>query len=170
MSVYNGFERSDYVTFKKAPKNINEIKKRVEKYFSSRLQPMTDKNGNVILDENGEIINKVSLPYTLTGLALAVGLESREELFSFTDPEINRFLRMSAMKVEEYAEERLFSRGIRTLGFQEADLTERRLYFTASINGRMHLGYRGEEGIFLPRDGSIYLYQSIYMSFISEAL
>lgn len=110
MSVYNGFERSDYVTFKKAPKNINEIKKRVENYFSSRLQPMTDKNGNVILDENGEIINKVSLPYTLTGLALAVGLESREELFSFTDPEINRFLRMSAMKVEEYAEERLFSK------------------------------------------------------------
>ncbi|MBQ5746946.1 MAG: hypothetical protein IIV81_03300 [Clostridia bacterium] len=98
------------MTFKKSPKNINEIKKRVEEYFSSRLQPMTDKSGNLLLDGNGEVIMRAVLPYTLTGLALAVGLDSREELFSFTDPEINRFLRMSAMKVEEYAEERLFSK------------------------------------------------------------
>ncbi len=98
------------MNFKKAPKTINEVKKRVEEYFSSRLLPATDKNGNILTDEKGEVIKKVALPYTLTGLALAVGLDSREELFSFTDPEINRFLRMSVMRVEEYAEERLFSK------------------------------------------------------------
>lgn len=98
------------MNFKKTPKTINEVKKRVEEYFSSRLAPITDKNGNPLTDEKGEVIKKVALPYTLTGLALAVGLESREELFSFTDPEIDRFLRMSVMKVEEYAEERLFSK------------------------------------------------------------
>ena len=98
------------MNYKKTPKNLKEIKSRVEEYFKSRLAPATDKNGNILTDENGEIIKKVALPYTLTGLALAVGLDSREELFKFEDPEINRYLRMSAMKVEEYAEERLFSK------------------------------------------------------------
>lgn len=98
------------MNYKKAPKNLKEVKSRVEEYFNSRLAPLTDKNGNILTDENGEIIKRIALPYTLTGLALAVGLESREELFKFEDPEINRFLRMSAMKVEEYAEERLFSK------------------------------------------------------------
>lgn len=98
------------MNYKKTPKNLKEIKSRVEEYFKSRLAPVTDKNGNILTDENGEIIKKVALPYTLTGLALAVGLDSREELFKFEDPEINRYLKMSAMKVEEYAEERLFSK------------------------------------------------------------
>ena len=98
------------MNYKKAPRNINEIKKRVEEYFDSRLIPVIDKNGCVQRDENGRIIKKVGLPYTLTGLALAVGLDSREALFRFDDPEIDRFLKMSAMKVEEYAEERLFSK------------------------------------------------------------
>lgn len=98
------------MTYKKAPRNLNEVKKRVGEYFDSRLTPVYDKNGNIILDENGEVLKKTTLPYTLTGLALAVGLDSREELFKFEDPEIDRYLRMSAMKVEEYAEERLFSK------------------------------------------------------------
>ena len=71
---------------------------------------MTDKNGVPLTDENGNIIKKVALPYTLTGLALAVGCESREELFSFEDPEMSRYIKMSVMRVEEYAEERLFSK------------------------------------------------------------
>ena len=98
------------MNYKKTPKTLKEVKSRVDEYFTSRLAPLTDKNGNIMTDEKGEIIKKIALPYTLTGLALAVGLESREELFKFEDPEINRFLRMSAMRVEEYAEERLFSK------------------------------------------------------------
>lgn len=98
------------MTFKKAPTNIKEVKKRVEDYFESRLMPTLDKNGSIILDENGEVIKKITLPYTLTGLALALGLDSREALFNFDDPEINRFLKMAIMRVEEYAEEKLFSK------------------------------------------------------------
>lgn len=98
------------MTFKKKPKNFNEVKKRVEEYFHSRLAPVLDKNGNIMIDDKGEVIKKITLPYTITGLALAVGVESREDLFRFEDPEINRFLKMSVMRVEEYAEERLFSK------------------------------------------------------------
>lgn len=98
------------MTYKKKASNLNELKRRVDNYFESRLAPLTDKNGMPVTDEKGEIIKKVSLPYTLTGLALAVGCESREEMFSFDDPQMNRFMKMSVMRVEEYAEERLFSK------------------------------------------------------------
>ncbi len=98
------------MTYKKKANTLNELKKRVDGYFESRLAPVTDKNGVPITDECGKIIKKVSLPYTLTGLALAVGCESRDELFTFEDPEMNRFMKMSVLKVEEYAEERLFNK------------------------------------------------------------
>ena len=98
------------MTYKKKAGTLAELKKRVAEYFESRLAPVTDKNGVPLIDENGKIIKKTALPYTLTGLALAVGCESREELFSFEDAEMNRFMKMSALKVEEYAEERLFSK------------------------------------------------------------
>lgn len=98
------------MTYKKKPTTLNELKRRIDDYFKSRLAPMTDKNGIPLTDENGCIIKKVAFPYTLTGLALAVGCESREELFSFEDPEMSRFIKMSVMRVEEYAEERLFSK------------------------------------------------------------
>ena len=98
------------MTYKKKAKTLNELKLRVKEYFDSRLAPVTDKNGIPLTDENGCIIKKISLPYTLTGLALAVGCESREEMFTFENEEMNRFMRMSAMRVEEYAEERLFSK------------------------------------------------------------
>lgn len=98
------------MTYKKKAATLTELKRRVAEYFESRLAPVTDKNGVPLIDENGNIIKKIALPYTLTGLALAVGCESREELFSFENPEMNRFMKMSALKVEEYAEERLFSK------------------------------------------------------------
>ena len=96
--------------YKKKAKTLNELKIRVKDYFESRLAPVTDKNGIPLTDNNGEIIKKVALPYTLTGLALAVGCESREEMFSFENDAMNRFMKMSAMRVEEYAEEKLFSK------------------------------------------------------------
>lgn len=98
------------MTYKKKAASLGELKRRVNGYFESRLAPMVDKNGVPLLDEEGRIIKKATLPYTLTGLALAVGCESREEMFSFEDAEMNRFMRMSVMRVEEYAEERLFSK------------------------------------------------------------
>ena len=98
------------MTYLKKPKNLRELKKRVDGYFESRLAPVLDKNGVPLVDENGELIKRVSLPYTLTGLALAVGCDSREELFTFKNKDMNRLLRTAVLRVEEYAEERLFSK------------------------------------------------------------
>lgn len=98
------------MNYKKKPKTPCELKRRIDAYFNSRLAPILDKNGIPVTDEKGEILKKITLPYTLTGLALALGCESREELLSFEDPEMSRYVKMSVLKVEEYAEERLFSK------------------------------------------------------------
>ncbi len=92
------------------PKTTKELEKRIEKYFSSRLSPLVDKNGDAVLDDNGKPQMKNTLPYTLTGLALALGLESREALFSFEDEKMQRLVKMAVLRIEEYAEERLFSK------------------------------------------------------------
>ncbi len=92
------------------PKNSAEAEKRINAYFASRTSVAVDKNGNPILDDTGKVQMKVTLPYTLTGLALALGLETREELFEFEDEKIKRLVKKAVLKVEEYAEERLFSK------------------------------------------------------------
>lgn len=98
------------MTYLKKAKSLKELKRRVDGYFESRLAPALDKNGVPMVDEKGDIIKRVALPYTLTGLALAVGCDSREELFTFKNKEMDRFIRRSVLRVEEYAEERLFSK------------------------------------------------------------
>ena len=95
---------------KKAPKTAKELEKRINKYFQSRTSPLVDKNGCAVLDEDGNAQMKSTLPYTLTGLALSLGLDSREALFSFEDEDMRRLVKMAVLRVEEYAEEKLFSK------------------------------------------------------------
>ncbi len=96
--------------FKGAVKTPAEMEKRINEYFKSRLTPEHDKNGNVVVDESGKIKMQTTLPYTLTGLTLALGLESREELFGFEDERMKRLVKMAVLKIEEFAEEKLFSK------------------------------------------------------------
>ena len=92
----------------KIPKNSKELEKRINKYFKSRLAVQYGKNGEVLVDEKGKPLKKQELPYTLTGLALSLGLDSREALFEFKDEKMQKLVRMAIMKIEEYAEEKLF--------------------------------------------------------------
>ena len=95
------------ITVPRCPK---ELRTRINAYFNSRLVEECDKNGEPLFDKNGKKIMKTSAPYTLTGLALALGLDSRQALFEFEDKEMQRLVKMAVMRVEEYAEERLFSK------------------------------------------------------------
>ena len=94
----------------KIPKNPTELERRINKYFNSRLREQYGKNGEMILDNKGKPIKRADIPCTLTGLALALGLDSREALFEFQDEEMARLVKMAIMRIEEYAEERLFSK------------------------------------------------------------
>ena len=91
-------------------KNFESVKKRLEEYFLSRLSPKTEKDGRPVLDENGEPVMVSSRPLTVTGLTLALGLSSRDELFSFKSKKTKALIRTALMKIEESAEEKLFTK------------------------------------------------------------
>ena len=92
------------------PQTPHELEKRIEKYFKSRLHEQYGKNGEVLVDSRGKPIRKADIPYTLTGLALELGLDSREALYSFENEEMQRLVKRAILRIEEYAEERLFSK------------------------------------------------------------
>ena len=90
-----------YIKYTKPPKNQKELRERIEGYFASREGTKYDKSGNA---------QSVTFPYTVTGLCIALGLNSRDELFSFKDEKMQVLVNIALLKIEEYAEEKLFSK------------------------------------------------------------
>lgn len=79
------------------------VKKQISDYFSQRLDPKSK-------NPDGSSAAVFIRPLTVTGLALALGLSSREELFSFKDKKTKELIEKSLMKIEENAEEKLFTK------------------------------------------------------------
>lgn len=97
----------------------SEAQKRIKEYFDTRRGPMLDKNKNPVTNQNGEIIYETVYPPTLSGLALALGLDEREKLTSFTkNKAILHDVKCAMLKIEEYAEQRLFSKDANTSGIK----------------------------------------------------
>ncbi|MBQ9940506.1 MAG: hypothetical protein IJO74_03085 [Clostridia bacterium] len=96
-----------------------DVQKKINAYFESRYGPVLDKGKNPVMDEAGNIIYEIVRPPTLSGLALCLGLDSREKLTVFTKnkailSDVNRAI----LQVEEYAEEKLFSKESNTSGIK----------------------------------------------------
>lgn len=89
-----------------------EMQKAIDLYFQEcDGVPITDDEGNVLTDKNGNPVYTPSKPYTITGLALACGFTSRQALLNYEGKD--KFvdtIRTAKAKVERYAEERLFDR------------------------------------------------------------
>ena len=97
----------------------DEVKKRINTYFESRYGQVLDRNRNPVYDSEGNPVYEIVRPPTLSGLALAIGLESREALTTFTsNKSILREINKAILQVEEYAEERLFSKESNTAGIK----------------------------------------------------
>ena len=97
----------------------DEVKKRINTYFESRYGQVLDRNRNPVYDSEGNPVYEIVRPPTLSGLALAIGLESREALTTFTsNKSILREINKAILRVEEYAEERLFSKESNTAGIK----------------------------------------------------
>lgn len=93
-------------------KTVAEIQEKIDKYFEQcQGTPMTDKDGNVMTDKYGEPILLGSKPLTVTGLALALGFNSRQALLNYQGrKEFNDTITRAKAMVEQYAEERLFDK------------------------------------------------------------
>ena len=102
--------RKSYPVFKGA----EDIRAKIERYFRSceAVQALDDECAPVF-DKNGAPVYAVpEVPLTVSGLALALGFGSREELLSYRGkPYAEAAIRSALLRIENYAEERLFDKG-----------------------------------------------------------
>jgi hypothetical protein len=84
----------------------------IEKYFKDcEGTKATDENGQYILTKYGYLYDKEPEPPTITGLALALGFNSRQSLLNYEGKNefVDTITRAKA-RVEKYAESRLFDK------------------------------------------------------------
>lgn len=89
-----------------------EMQEKIDAYFEEcKGRTLTDDEGNIMTDKYGCPIVVDARPLTITGLALALGFNSRQALLNYQikDEFHDTILRAKA-KVECYAEERLFDK------------------------------------------------------------
>lgn len=92
--------------------SAEQMQKLIDAYFEEcDGKILTDEEGNPIRDKNGRVIRDDRRPYTITGLALALGFNSRTSLLDYEGKEefLNTITRAKA-RVERYAEERLYDK------------------------------------------------------------
>lgn len=93
-------------------KTVEEIQEKIDKYFEQcEGTEKVDAEGNVLTDKYGEPVKFGRKPLTITGLALALGFNSRQTLLNYQGKQefVDTIMRAKA-KVEQYAEERLFDK------------------------------------------------------------
>lgn len=93
-------------------KTKEEIQEKIDKYFEEcKGTPLLNEDGTVAINKHGEPIVLNSKPLTITGLALALGFNSRQALLNYQGKkEFNDTITRAKAKVEQYAEERLFDK------------------------------------------------------------
>lgn len=84
----------------------------IDQYFEdSKGRVLKDDEGNYLLDKWGSPIVLDSFPPTITGLALALGFNSRQTLLNYQDkPELLDTIIRAKTRVEAYTEARLFDK------------------------------------------------------------
>lgn len=89
-----------------------EMQAKIDEYFKScEGKLLTDNDGRPVLDKCGGEIRIGAKPPTVTGLARALGLNSRQSLLNYqARKEFVDTIMRAKMRVEEYAEMRLFDR------------------------------------------------------------
>ncbi len=93
-------------------RSASELQSRVDEYFLyCKGKALTDDDGNAVTDKYGNpVIVDIHVP-TVTGLARFLGLRSRQALLNYQGREAFKpIVEAAKMRIEEYAEERLFDR------------------------------------------------------------
>jgi hypothetical protein len=93
-------------------KSKEEMQEKIDAYFKEcEGKLLVDKEGNTVFDKYGYPIYVDRKPLTVTGLALALGFNSRQALLNYQGrKEFNDTITRAKTKIEQYAEERLFDK------------------------------------------------------------
>ena len=92
--------------------SVEEIEDKIEQYFENcKGYPLTDSKGRQIFNKFGLPAFVDVHPPTVTGLALALGFNSRQSLLNYQGKaEFMDTITRAKARVEQYTEERLFDR------------------------------------------------------------
>lgn len=93
-------------------KSKEEMQKKIDEYFTKcEGEILRGDDGNPIVDKWGNIIKVGAVPLTVTGLALALGFNSRQSLLNYQGKkEFMDTITRAKTRIEQYAEERLFDK------------------------------------------------------------
>lgn len=93
-------------------KNVADMQTAIDKYFDDcKGEPIFDDDGNAVMDKHGNVILINQQPPTVTGLALALGFNSRQALLNYQDrDDFNDAITRAKSRIEQYAEARLYDR------------------------------------------------------------
>lgn len=92
--------------------NVEELQEKVEQYFQDcEGTPYIMEDGLPLVDKSGEVVLLGRHPPTVTGLALALGFQSRQSLLNYAGKqEFLDTITRAKTRCEEYAESRLYDR------------------------------------------------------------
>ena len=93
-------------------KTVEEIQEKIDQYFKDcEGKVLTNAEGDPVCDKYGCPIIYDAKPLTVTGLALALGFNSRQSLLNYQGKaEFVDTITRAKSKIEQYAEERLFDK------------------------------------------------------------
>ena len=93
-------------------KSKEEMQEKIDKYFKDcEGEPVRDRDGDIVKDKYGIPVIIGQRPPTVTGLALALGFNSRQSLLNYQGKKefFDTIIRAKS-RIEQYTEERLFDR------------------------------------------------------------
>lgn len=120
--VVKNRQKKQYRGEKAAFNSPEQLQTVVDEYFASCYSYMYDKNGNLKYDKNGEPIKYQSRPFTVSGLALAIGVSTKTLNRYCTgnfdaefddDPRVKTYKQIlvkAKQKIESFAESRLYDK------------------------------------------------------------
>lgn len=96
----------------KVYKTAKQMEKAIDKYFQDcQGKPLLDDDGHVLTDKRGNPVLIGARAPTVTGLALALGFNSRQTLLNYqAKEEFVDTITRAKTRCEEYAESRLYTR------------------------------------------------------------
>lgn len=96
----------------KVYKSAKQMEKAIDKYFEDcQGKPLLDEEGHVLTDKRGNPVLIGARAPTVTGLALALGFNSRQTLLNYqAQKEFVDTITRAKTRCEEYAESRLYTR------------------------------------------------------------
>lgn len=123
-------------------KTVEEMQEKIDAYFEECKGTPLMVEGAAVTDKNGNVIIHGAKPLTVTGLALALGFNSRQTLLNYQGkPEFMDTIMRAKARVECYAEERLFDKdGANGAKFSLAnnfDGWKEKQQIEADVNGEM---------------------------------